>query len=237
MSKLVALIDGDIITYSVGFAAQGDPVANALHSVKIMIRSMLETTGATSYRVFLSGEGNYREKIATIKPYKGNRPSGKPEHYEAIREYLIDYHSAEVINGKEADDAMGIAQSQAIETSIICSIDKDMNMIAGKHYNWRQSRKYEVSRSEADVFFMKQLLTGDRVDNIQGIPGIGDKKAQKIIDQAENMSDLYWLVLEEYAKHYDKPFEVMMEMANLLWIQRKEDVLWNPLHAEFANDD
>ena len=30
--------------------------------------------------------------------------------------------------------------------------------------------------------------------------------------------------------------EAMMEMANLLWIQRKEEVLWNPLIAEFANE-
>jgi len=233
-----AFIDGDIIAYSVGFAANKDPVQNALHSVKIMIRSMLEATGADSYRVYLTGDGNYREEIATIQPYKGNRKSDKPIHYEAIRDYLVNAYDAVIIDGKEADDAMGIAQTNALknkEHSVICTIDKDLNMIAGEHYNWRRADLYNVNQSQADLFFMRQLLEGDRVDNIPGIPGYGPKKAQAVIDSSENMSDLYWNILDIYSVHYDKPFEAMMENANLLWIQREEDKLWNPLSAEFAN--
>ena len=232
-----ALIDGDIVTYSVGFAANEDPLPNALHSVKIMIRSMLEVTGADSYRVFLTGDNNYRHDIATIKPYKGNRTATKPTHYEAIRKYLVDTYAAEVIDGKEADDAMGIAQTNSVpKSTVICTIDKDLNMIAGEHYNWRKGDHYVVEQPEADLFFMKQLLEGDRTDNIQGIPGFGPKKAQAVIDQSENMTDLYWNILDVYAVHYEKPFEAMMENANLLWIQRNEDELWNPLMAEFANE-
>lgn len=234
--KRTALIDGDIVTYSVGFAANKDPVENALHSVKIMLRRILDATEADSYRIFLTGEGNYREKLAKTKPYKGNRSGDKPVHYEAIHEYLIKTWDAEVIDGMEADDAMGIAQTESPDTTIICTTDKDLNMISGQHYNWRKEEVYTVKQPEADLFFMKQLLTGDPVDNIQGIPGIGPKKADRIIAEADNMSDLYWLILEAYAEYYDKPFEAMMEMANLLWIQRKEGVLWNPLIAEFANE-
>ena len=61
-----ALIDGDIVTYTVGFAANEEPLPNALHSVKIMIRSMLQVTGADSYRVFLTGDNYFRNDIATI---------------------------------------------------------------------------------------------------------------------------------------------------------------------------
>lgn len=236
MSKLTALIDGDIVTYSVGFAANDDPLPNALHSVKIMLHKILEATGADSYRIFITGKGNYREEIAKTKPYKGNRKGDKPVHYDDIHKYLIEFWNAEVVDGMEADDAMGIAQSLKPEHSVICTTDKDLDMISGKHYNWRKERLYNVTQRDADVFFMKQLLMGDPTDNIVGIPGIGPKKAERIIDEAENMSDLYWLILETYALHYDKPFEVMMEMANLLWIQRKENKLWNPLVAEFANE-
>lgn len=236
MSKRTALIDGDIVTYSVGFAANKDPLENALHSVKIMLHKILDATGADSYKIFITGKDNYRNDIAVTKPYKGNRSGDKPVHYDAIHTYLKDYWNAKVIDGMEADDAMGIAQSKDPSTTIICTTDKDLDMISGNHYNWRKEELYKVTQPEADKFFMKQLLMGDATDNIQGVPGIGPKKADRIIDEAENMSDLYWLILETYALHYEKPFETMMEMANLLWIQRKKDQLWNPLSAEFANE-
>ena len=231
--KNVALIDADIICYAVGFAANKDPVENALHSVKVMIRSILEKTKADSYRCFLTGKGNYRESIATIAKYKGNRTGEKPVHYNAIREYLLDYHDAELIEGREADDAMGCAQN---DKTIICSIDKDLNMIRGRHYNWRKDVIYEVSQSEADIFFMKQLMTGDATDNIKGLAGIGDKRAQAVIDNAKNMTDLYWTILDMYAVQYERPYEAMMENAHLLWIQREEGELWDSNTAEFANE-
>ncbi len=229
-----ALIDGDIICYSVGFAANEDPVENALHSVKIMLSSIVDAVGADSYRLFLTGTGNYREELATILPYKGNRKGDKPVHYDAIRRYMVDIWDAEVIDGMEADDAMGINQDA---DTVICTLDKDLDMITGMHYNWRKGVLYTISQAQADLFFMKQLIMGDRVDNIQGIPRYGDKKAQKVIDQSDNMTDLYWNILMLYDMHYPRPFEAMLETANLLWIQRKEGELWDPLWAEFANQD
>ena len=155
-----ALIDGDILVYSCGFAAQKnvhrifikgeeeygyiasfnykkqlneymelhgleeqdvdietsvevEPLENCLHSVKQTLNSILEETQADSYRIFLTGEGNFREQIATIAVYKGNRdPDHKPHWYREIKDYLINVWSAEVVDGQEADDAMGIAQGK-----------------------------------------------------------------------------------------------------------------------------
>ncbi len=231
--KKTALIDGDIIVYAVGFAANKDPLQNALHSVKIMIRTILDETGCDSYTVYLTGKGNYRNEIATIAPYKGTRSGDKPVHYDAIREYLMDIHNAELIEGKEADDAMGYNQT---ENTVICSIDKDMDMISGSHYNWRKKLNYEVSQVDADLWFMKQLMMGDTCDNIKGLKGVGPKRAEAVIAEAENMTDLYWTILEMYEQQYDKPYHAMMENAHLLWIQREEDVLWDSDKAEFANE-
>lgn len=234
--KLLSLTQiSDIICYSVGFAAEGEPVENALHSAKVMIRSIVDSTKASSYRVFLTGNANYREDLATIQKYKGNRTASKPTHYGAIREYLETYHNAEVVNGMEADDMLGIIQTKSEpHTTVICSIDKDLDMIAGDHYNWRRGEHYTVTQQEADLFFMKQLITGDRVDNIKGLVGFGEAKAKRIIESSEDMSDLYWNILEEYAKQYEKPYHALMETANLLWIQREEGVLWNSNMAELA---
>lgn len=68
---------------------------------------------------------------------------------------------------------------QNLEKTVICTKDKDLDMISGLHYNWTKDKEpYEVSEQQALKAFYSQLLTGDRVDNIQGIKGIGNKKAE-----------------------------------------------------------
>jgi 5'-3' exonuclease len=72
--------------------------------------------------------------------------------------------------------------------------------------------------------FYKQVLTGDRVDNIPGLKGIGDKKAEKILGEAKTEQDLFTAVLAAY----DDDILRMTEMAQLLWIRRKEGEMWTP---------
>jgi len=238
-----ALIDGDIIRYSVGFAAEDDPVEYCLHSVKLLLQSIIKESGSDGYRLFLTGSGNFREQVAVTKPYKGNRdPLNKPVHYAAIKEYLVKYWNAEVVEGYEADDAMGIVQASKFMVNgrmymppkeddfctIICSLDKDMNMIPGWHYNWRKNEKYFITEDQAIRSFYKQLLTGDSTDNIQGIPKVGPKTAEKILAEYSTEEDMYWAVLCKYSTYYDKPLEVMTEMGKLLWIWRKENDVWEP---------
>ncbi len=60
------------------------------------------------------------------------------------------------------------------------SIDKDLDMIRGWHYNFIKDKKYFIDDQQAIKHFYTQILTGDRVDNIIGLRGIGPKKAEKI---------------------------------------------------------
>lgn len=210
-----------------------------------MINKIIQQTKADEYEVFLTGEGNYRDKVATIKPYKGNRDSShKPTHYAEITKYLLDKYGATVVHGREADDAMGCAQLEQynkgfklLDDTCIASIDKDMDLIPGWHYNWRKDKMYFVTEESANKNFYRQLLTGDRTDNIVGIPGIGPKRADNILNELIDMGDfmidpdeeeLYWRVLEQYERAYKKPFEALMENATLLWIQQEEGVVWEP---------
>jgi 5'-3' exonuclease len=62
------------------------------------------------------------------------------------------------------------------------------------------------------------------VDNIPGLKGIGPKKADKILGEATKEPELFKLVLEAY----DNDLERMTEMAQLLWIRRKENEMWQP---------
>lgn len=257
-----ALIDGDPPVYACGFAAEGEELSHALHNVKLLIDNVLEATGADEYSIFLTGKNNYREEVATIAPYKGNRdPSHKPTFYKEIRDYMVNIHDAKVIDGMEADDALGIVQYQTaldrmfkrddsqfdnsydFEDTCICTIDKDMDMIPGWHYNWKKDKKYFVTYEEGMKFFYTQLLTGDPVDNIKGVPKIGPKKAEKILDGAASEREMYNRVRMAYLEYQqkcclneavdeeailEKADMQLTENAHLLWIKRDTEELWRP---------
>jgi 5'-3' exonuclease len=179
------------------------------------------------YKGFLTGSNNFRKDIAVTAPYKGNRTAAKPKHYDLIREYLVKAWGCEVIEGQEADDAIGIAAYEFgddDEAFVIMSIDKDLDMIKGWHYNFIKDNKYFVDADEAIKHFYTQVLTGDRVDNIVGLKGIGPKKAEKILQDCVSELDMYNAVLEAY----DNNAERVLENARLLWIRRKEGEIWNP---------
>jgi 5'-3' exonuclease len=68
------------------------------------------------------------------------------------------------------------------------------------------------------------LLTGDGVDNIPGLKGIGPKKAAKILKDCVTEQELYKAVLEAY----DGNVEYLTEQGQLLWLRREKGQLWQP---------
>jgi hypothetical protein len=229
---MIALIDGDLLKYRCGFAAEDEPLSHALHNVKLVIDGITNAVDADEVQVHLSGKGNFRERIATIKPYKGNRdPDHKPKHGEDIVKYIMDNYPHVVADGEEADDTLGYTQTMLRKedpySSVIVSTDKDMFMIPGLNYNWVAEKYYDISKAEADRFFWTQMLTGDSTDNIPGVPKIGPVKAEKILDTKETWSEMYMAVLDQYLTAYENGYEAMVENARLLWIRRtpNEDVL------------
>ena len=129
-----ALIDGDIIVYRGAASAQEEEQWVAQARADKMIQEILEDTGATSYQVYLTGSNNFRREIAPS--YKANRPDERPAHWEAVRQFLVTQHKAIICDGYEADDEMGIQQDKETLTTVICSIDKDLLQIPGRHYNF-----------------------------------------------------------------------------------------------------
>lgn len=291
-----ALIDADVVAYTVGFASQDtewevtsdgetlyrsakkedcltfiesegrnyditpviipDELRNALHTCKMMMKRIKEGAGCTTYRPYLTGKGNFRERIATLQKYKGNRIAEKPYHFEDIRRYILEHHRGVLVDGMEADDAISIVHTRAMREgrrTVICSVDKDFDQIVGPHYYFKKDQEeyYEVSNSEANRAFWKQVLTGDRVDNIQGVPGLGNKKAAKVLDAVEP-KDYEATVLKAYRDKFgeihqyhhwcdtDKkllinatPEALLIENARLLYLLREKPLngminLWRP---------
>lgn len=223
------LVDSDYLVYRVGFAVkEGEPLEFALSTVKHAIQNIWDKfPDHKHHSLFLTGKGNFRNKVATTAIYKGNRdPANKPFYYSEIREYMIAHQSAQVVDGMEAEDAAGIQQYASKDRdTVIVGVDKDLLCIPGWHYNPVKDTMMYVTLPEANENFWKQVLTGDRTDNIIGLEGIGPVKAGKIITPChrewQRMRDA---TLAAYRNQFGNDAErAMTEVANLIWILRKDN--------------
>ena len=220
-----ALIDADILTYRVGFASEEDNESIAIARCSEFIEDLLLFNGFDSYQGYLTGRGNFRNEVAVTAPYKGNRKAAKPKHYQVLRQYMQDAWSFEMIEDQEADDAIGIAAySMEVGEYCICSIDKDLDMLRGDHFNFVKNEHYFVTEEQGIKNFYKQILMGDRVDNIIGIKGIGTVKAERLLKECKDEKEMYLTVLEAY----DGNAERVLENGRLLWIRRQANEIWTP---------
>lgn len=254
-----ALVDGDLLVYRCGFAAEKrhyvisqegedaidfdnaaerneytkaldsagvewtmetyrdvEDVSHALANVKTVMTGILEELKPVDHQVFLSQGKCFRDAIATIKEYKGNRKDeDKPTHYQAIRDYLVEHWGAHIVSSIEADDALALAQD---EDSVIVSLDKDLLQVHGKHYNWVKNEKILITPDVGLRKLWMQVLTGDGTDNIPGIYRVGPVKARKLVNATpadegalRNMASREWrsfLVETEFASKLTDSIEV-----------------------------
>ena len=218
-----ALVDGDIVVYRAAASAEEDEVWIACARADQMMQDIIADTGSTEYSVYLTGKGNFRRELT--ETYKANRPDNRPKHWAAVRDYLVMQHKAVVCDGFEADDQLGVDQDKTHGTTVICSIDKDLLQIPGKHYNFVKKVHQEVTHDQGLKALFIQSLVGDRSDNISGIGGIGPVKAEKALGG---------LLPEEYYEacrnlyNDDERFHLNMK---LLYIWQKPNDMWIPPNA------
>lgn len=216
-----------------------DPIEHVLHSVKHMIQQILLETNTHTPQLFLTGKKNFRDQIATIKPYKGNRVNTpKPFHYAAIREYLVRQWNAQIVEGEEADDRISIlARTPAMrDRVVISSIDKDLDQIPGKHYDFVKRVAYDVRDDEAEFMFYRQCLSGDSVDNVPGCFKIGAVKAGRLLEDTPRES--WWTaIVSAYEESKTRPgcpysdlpaATVALETARLVRMRTFDNELWEP---------
>tara|TARA_X000001382_G_scaffold101953_2_gene76662 strand:- start:2368 stop:3105 length:738 start_codon:yes stop_codon:yes gene_type:complete len=209
-----ALIDADIMMYRSAWKHEGDDIESAYESIDAMFDHIFVMTKCSSYIGFLTGKGNFRKDVAKTKPYKGNRKDMViPEHLDAVRDYLIEQWKCDVVEGLEADDALGICQTEMKDTCI-CSIDKDLLQIEGLHYNWNKSEFTEVSENDAWFKLYQQTLSGDSTDNIVGIPRVGEKTAKKILAECYSPQEASIATINAYGNYYKDDNHLTMYQEN-----------------------
>lgn len=220
-----ALIDQDLLCYRCAASAENDDLGIAIYRIEELLDNILTKTEATSYRAFLTGPNNFRKQI--YPEYKANRTQPKPKYLEDLRVYSLEKLNAELApEGLEADDALAINQTNE---TIICSLDKDLLQVPGKHFSWEINGKgwhrpdtfTDQTELEGLRLFFKQCVKGDPSDNVKGIPGIGEKGADKLLDKCRIEEQMFKAV----RKAYDNDVEFIMN-ASVLWILRSLDDKW-----------
>lgn len=182
----VALIDADSMLY---YTLGQETYEDAILKLDTDMFNLLNALGVNRYIAFTTPKTHFRKRVAKTKPYKGNRKGKKtPPIFYAVSAYAREAWNFQGVLGLEADDCVMIYQEmlrrQGIE-SIICSPDKDViRQVAGKHYNYQRKEKKVVGwvttkPEDAWEFLWTQAATGDSVDQIPGIHGVGPKTMEK----------------------------------------------------------
>ena len=252
-----ALIDGDILRYEVGFAAEA--AIKAASGGKQLLpdwewienifferfNRICEETEVIDYTIFLSEGESFRFKVATTKPYKGQRVDNKPWHFNNLTEFIKAKFNCNISRpGLEADDEMAIAHVD--DTTIVCSRDKDLRQLPGWTYSWELGKQRRQGpchikepgyiqltpnrkevKGQGSLFFWSQMLTGDRADNIPGLEGCGPVKAYNLLKRANdecNLERAEYTVKEAFKERYGvKWWDKFEEQHKLLWLIRSED--------------
>ena len=178
----------------------------AIYGVVNMLKSLIKQYNPTHMAVIFDAKGKtFRDDI--YKEYKANRPP-MPEELRSQIEPLHTIIKAMglpviVESGVEADDVIGTLAKHATEKGIdtlISTGDKDMAQLVNKHVtliNTMTNQLMDVEGVNTKFGIPPELvidflaLKGDKVDNIPGVPGVGDKSAQALLNGIGGIDDIY----------------------------------------------
>jgi len=155
-------------------------------------------------------KGGSQDRIKIFDQYKANRdetPEAIKVSVPIIEEILKSLNiSILVKEGYEADDIIGTiakkVKSENFDTFMVTP-DKDFAQLVdesiymyrpvfgGGYETWGVSEvleKFEISKPSQVIDFL--AMKGDSVDNIPGLPGVGDKTAKKFLKQYGSLEDL-----------------------------------------------
>ena len=224
-----AVIDGDVLLH---MSIWNSPdLEDALESLEVHFEAVMEGSWSEDYVMAFGGPNNFRDVLFSEYKKSASRAKSKstrPEWFGDLKSEVTSlYENSVICDGYEADDMVRIWATELAEWNkdfIVCTVDKDLDCIPGNHYNPRKSEIYWVSPEYSEMFYWKQLLMGDTVDNIPGVEGIGPKKAEKIIEDCKTREDYEHAVFKVYYDKYPEDgFDRMLLNGKLLHMWRSMD--------------
>jgi len=225
---MLALIDGDIILYHSIWATEN--IEEAKTRLNDVLQFWTEGSFAEEYLVAVGGPNNFRDTIYPDykrSPSRQKSKDARAPYFNDLKQYLVGLPNTVLCTGFETDDMIRIWANQATKAGdpyIVCSIDKDLDCIPGKHWNPVKDLFYTMTEEEADRFYWQQILTGDSTDNIPGLPGVGPAKANKILEDANTHEERKQRVIDAYKKHYnDDWYSYLLSNGRLIHLWRTID--------------
>jgi len=187
-------------------------VVSAVYGFALMLLKVLTELKPTHYAVAFDKKGpTFRHEM--FDDYKAQRPPMPDDlvgQVDRVRELVKAFNIPLFeIDKYEADDVLGTLSEQAAERGIetvIVTGDADTMQLVSPHVRVLYPKagrafsdtalfdaaaveeKYGVSPERITDL---KALTGDKSDNIPGVPGIGEKTAVKLISEFGSIDDIY----------------------------------------------
>lgn len=206
----LVLVDGSATVYRAFFAlpplttAAGVPT-QAVLGFATMVLKLLREEAPTAVAVVFDGPGRTR-RHAEFRDYKAQRPAPPDllirqlphihRFLEALRVPMV------TVPGEEADDVLGAlavgAAREGYEVVLVTG-DKDLLQLVDERIVLREPLKSQVTgarevearyglpAARLPEFF---ALTGDQIDNIPGVPGVGAKTAAELVQRFGSVASL-----------------------------------------------
>jgi hypothetical protein len=202
------------------------PLLAAIETYKTIIKNYKKLFGTEDLEVILTGDTNFRNDIAKAKVYKGTRTQDKPHNYRGLKEYMIK-DGAIVTENEEADDYISYKTYNNYEVVAVTE-DKDAINTPSYIYNPKKKELTYVDEPMATKHFWTQVLTGDMVDNIPGLPNCGEVGARTILEECTTYAECERATALAYAcnKKLDDPEAYLLEQGTLLWMRREPNEMW-----------
>ncbi len=208
-SRLI-LVDGSAYIFRAYYGlppmnrADGTPINAVFGFTNMLVKLIEDYSDDKMIVIFDAARENFRNDIyPQYKANRGEAPDDLIPQFPLIRECVKSFNIPQLeIEGFEADDLIAtyvnLAEKDKIET-IIVSSDKDLMQLVSKNVTMldpMKNKKIEIKDVEEKfgvqpnkVIFI-QALTGDKVDNIPGAPGIGPKTASQLINEFSDIDGL-----------------------------------------------
>ena len=221
----VSLWDADFIPFYVCHVKKNEP-EKSLDDCKALVDDIIvninNATMADEYQLYVTVGKCFRYNV--YPEYKANRKyTTVVKHIFETKQYLIDQYKAFIHIGLEADDLVCINKQRLTEKGYKCTIispDKDILNLEGRHYNPRGNNWVNTTKQDAELYFWKSMITGDTVDNLPGIKGIGEVGACKLLDnkQIDIFKSYRSAVFDKYCEVYGEEYGIAMfyKMYNCL---------------------
>ena len=209
----VYLVDASIYIFRAWFSMsdefvnqRGEPT-NAVYGFSGFLCSLLEQTGAEHVAIAFDESLSKGHRNEIYPEYKANRD---PAPEELKRQFSWARSVAEAMGLQcfvdsryEADDLIGtLAEFWRARGHPICVVtaDKDLAQLVGENDHWwdfaRNQKLNAKQLTEKFGVMPEQMpdylaLTGDSVDNIPGVPGVGPKSASALLGHFGDLDNIY----------------------------------------------